>query len=197
MMQFMSSRRRRYRYRPKPQVKRPPANDEIRSSQVRLVGIDGAQLGVVSIEDARARAEEQGADLLMVAQKADPPVVRLTNLGKFMYEQRKKDAKQKTKSKSGDIKGIRIGFKTGEHDWNVRLQQAAKFLAEGHKVKVEARLRGRERQRAELVEKRMQAFIEAIPGGARAEAPISRSGNSLSVLLVLAKATPKPTQEED
>lgn len=193
----MSSRRRRYRYKPKPQVKRPPANAEIKASHVRLIGIDGSQLGVVPIDEARTLAESQGADLLMVARKADPPVVRLTNLGKFMYEQRKKDAKQRTKSKSGDIKGIRIGFKTGEHDWNVRLQQAAKFLSEGHKVKVEARLRGRERQRAELVEKRMQQFIDDVPGGARAEGPISRSGNSLSALLVQAKTVSKPANEEN
>lgn len=179
----MSSRRRRFRYRPKPQVKRPPANDEIHASEVRLVAEDGTQLGVVSTEDARTRAQELGADLIMVAQKAVPPVVRLVNLGKFMYEQRKKDAKQKAKSKGKDIKGVRIGYKTGDHDWNVRLQQAARFLGEGHKVKVEVRLRGRERQRAELVQQRVEQFIAQVPGGATPEGRVSRSGNSLSVLL--------------
>lgn len=183
----MSSRRRRYRYRPKPQPKRPPANDEIRVPHVRLVGLDGAQLGVVSTEEARARAQEAGADLLMVAQKADPPVVRMANLGKFMYEQRKKDAKQKTKSKGKDIKGIRIGYKTDDHDWNVRLQQASRFLAEGHKVKIEVRLRGRERQRADLVQQKVEQFIREIPGGAATEGSISRSGNSLSALLTARK----------
>lgn len=183
----MSSRRRRYRYKPKPQPKRPPANDEIRADEVRLIGADGAQLGVVSTEDARERAATAGADLVVVAQKANPPVVRMMNLGKYMYEQRKKDAKQKVKSKGGDIKGIRIGFKTGEQDWKVRLQQTAKFLAAGNKVKVEVRLRGRERQKADLVQKRVEQFVAEVPGGASQEGPISRSGNSLSVMLTAPK----------
>lgn len=179
----MPSRRRRYRHRPKPQPKKPPANDEIASPTVRLIGSDGSQLGIVPTKEAAARAQEEGFDLVLVAGKTDPPVARILDIGKHMYEKRKKDAKQKAKSKGKDIKGIRIGFKTDDHDWNVRLRQADKFLAAGHKVKLEIRMRGRERQRADLVEDKIRLFIAQVPGGARQENAISRSASNLSVLI--------------
>lgn len=180
----MPAKRRRFRYRPKPQPKKPPANDEIRAETVRLIGADGAQLGVVPIEEAREKAAALETDLVVVAAKADPPVVRLLDLGKHMYEQRKKDAKQKAKTKGKDIKGVRLGFKTSGNDWQLRLDQTARFLEAGHKVKIEIRLRGRERQRADLAFKKMEQFITEVPNGAKMEDKISRAGNSLSVLLV-------------
>lgn len=180
----MASRRRRYRHRPKPQIKKPPANEEIPFAEVRLVGVDGEQLGVLSKEDAVARAQELGSDLVVVAEKANPPVVRIMDLGKHMYEKRKKDAKQKAKSKGKDIKGIRIGFKTDDHDWQIRLKQADKFLQNGHKVKLEVRLRGRERQRMDIAEKRVMQFISEVPSGAKPEDKISRAPGGLSVILI-------------
>lgn len=179
----MPSRRRRYRRRPKPQVKKPPSNDEITAPEVRVIGIDGTALGDMPTKEAIAKAEEDGYDLVIVAEKANPPVARITDLGKHMYEKRKKDAKQKAKSKGKDIKGIRIGFKTGAHDWEVRLKQAAKFLEAGHKVKLEVRLRGREKQRGDLASQKINKFIEEVPGGAKKEASISTTYNSLSVML--------------
>ena len=100
-----------------------------------------------------------------------------------MYEKRKKQAKQKNKSKGGDIKGIRIGFQMGQHDWHLRLKQATDFLAEGNKVRLEIRLRGRERGRLALAEKTMHDFIAAIGGGAKVEDTISKSPRGLNVLL--------------
>jgi translation initiation factor IF-3 len=89
----MPSRRRRYRHRPKPDMKKPPANDEITAPEVRLIGPEGEQLGVFAIADAVAKAQELGTDLVMVADKANPPVVRIMDMGKHLYEKRKKDAK--------------------------------------------------------------------------------------------------------
>ena len=178
----MPSRRRRFRSAPKPQPKRPPANIEIRTPTVRLVGNDGTQHGVVPIEQARATAAEAGLDLVMVATKADPPVVRVMDLGKYLYEQRKKIAKQKTTSKSGEIKGIRLGFKMGEHDWQMRLNQATEFLEEGNKVKLEMRLRGREKYRLALAAQKIKDFITALPK-AKVEDDITRSPRGLSALL--------------
>ncbi len=151
---------------------------------MRLVGRDGQQHGVVPLKEARVQAAQQGTDLVMVAEKADPPVVRLMDIGKHMYEKRKKQAKQKTKSKGGDIKGIRIGFQMGQHDWENRTKQAARFLEQGNKVRLEIRLRGRERGRLALAEKTMQEFIAAIPAGAKIEDTISKSPRGLNVLLV-------------
>ena len=179
----MPSRRRRYRHRPKVEIKKPPANTEITAPEVRLIGIDGAQLGVHAIADAVALAQEKGSDLVMVADKANPPVVRIMDLGKHLYEKRKKDAKQKAKSKGKDIKGLRIGLKTDDHDWNLRLTQASEFLAVGHKVKLEIRLRGREKQRFDLAEQKLRQFIQDVPGGARQEDTFARSQHGLTVLL--------------
>jgi translation initiation factor IF-3 len=179
----MPSRRRRFRTRPKPQPKKPPANEEIFAAQVRLIGRAGEQLGVVPTSEARARAQEEGTDLVVVAEKTDPPVVRLLDLGKHMYERRKKQAKQKSKSKGGDIKGVRIGFQMDEHDWQMRLKQAAAFLEEGNKVRLEIRLRGREKGRLSIAEERMKEFIAAMPTKAKIEDTISRSPRGLNVLL--------------
>lgn len=179
----MSSRRRRFRARPKPQPKKPPANEEITAAEIRLVGVEGEQLGVMSKNEALTRAQESDTDLVMVAAKASPPVARLMDVGKHMYEKRKKQAKQKTKSKSGNIKGVRIGFKTGEHDWNLRLKQANEFLAEGNKVKLEIRLRGREKGRMDQAEQIVKKFIAAIPSGAKVEGSIGKSPRGLSAVL--------------
>ena len=184
----MPSRRRRYRRRPKPQPKKPPSNEDIKADQVRLIDADGSALGVMSKEEAVERARAAGSDLVVVAEKADPPVARILDLGKHMYEKRKKDAKQKVKSKGKDIKGVRIGLKTDEHDWNLRLRQAANFLASGHKVKVELRLRGREKQRFDMAEDKIREFVHGIPDVVQQEGAISRSGNGVSVILTKSSA---------
>lgn len=179
----MASRRRRFRARPKPQPKRPPANEEIRAPQVRLIGAEGEQLGVMTTKKAIAEAEKLDMDIVVVAEKADPPVARIQDLGKFMYEKRKKQAKQRVKSKSSEVKGIRIGFKTGAHDWELRLNQADGFLEQGHKVKLEMRLRGRERYRTEIAIEKIREFVAAIPGGAKIEGAIGRTRGNLSAML--------------
>lgn len=189
----MPSRRRRFRARPKPQVKRPPANDEIRYPEVRLIGPNGEQFGVVSSDEARQRAYDTGTDLVVVAEKTMPPVVRIMDLGKHMYEVRKKEAKQKAKNKGGEIKGIRIGFRMGDHDVAIRLRQAEQFLHDGHKVKLEMRLHGREKGRVDMAQETMKKFITLVPGGATQEGGISRSPNSLSVVLARTRTT-KPTE---
>lgn len=179
----MSSRRRRFRSKPKPQPKKPKANEEIKFPEVRLVGTDGQQLGVFSIGEAKKKAEESKTDLVMVADKANPPVVRLMDVGKHMYEKRKKQAKQKKMSKGGNIKGVRLGFKMGEHDWELRLKQADEFLQEGNKVKLEMKLRGREKSRFSMADDKIREFIKEVPGGAKMEGKMSKSPNSLSILL--------------
>jgi translation initiation factor IF-3 len=192
----MPSRRRRFRARPKPQPKKPKSNVEISALEVRLVGVDGQQLGVVSTKEAQERAEEEGTDLVLVADKADPPVARLMDLGKHMYEQRKKQAKQKTKSKGGEIKGVRISFKIGDHDLQIRLRKATAFLDEGNKVKVEMRLRGREKGRVDMAQQKIRDFVAAIPGGAEIEGGISKSPRELSAVVTRSRSTKGKKEEE-
>lgn len=186
----MSSRRRRYRARPKPELKKPPANEAITAKEVRLIGAEGEQLGVVALSKAKEMAEEIESDLVVVAQKTDPPVVRIMDLGKHMYEQRKKHAKQKAQSKGGDVKGVRLSFKIGEHDWQLRMQQAQRFLEEGHKVKLEMRLRGREKGRADMAQEKILEFINEIPNAAL-EGAVSKAPNNISAVVTKVKAVKK------
>jgi translation initiation factor IF-3 len=180
----MTTRRRRFRSKPKPQIKRPPANQELlRFPEVRLVGVDGAQLGVMATTEALRQATELQADLVLVAEKTTPPVARILDVGKYMYERKKKESKQKAQSKGGEVKGVRIGFKIGEHDWHMRLNQAAEFLQGGNKVKLEMRLRGREKGRLDLAEKKIFEFIAQVPSGAKQEGPIGKSPRGLTILL--------------
>jgi|GEM_PF-317297 translation initiation factor IF-3 len=179
----MSSRRRRFRARPKTSAKKPPTNEEIRHDELRLIGVDGEQLGVLSTQEALFKSDESKTDLVIVAEKANPPVARLMDVGKHMYEKRKKHAKQKKVSKSGNIKGVRIGFKIGEHDWDIRLKQADKFLTEGNKVKLEIRLRGREKGRLPMAEQKVKDFIKDVPNGAKIEGRVGKSPRGLSALL--------------
>lgn len=160
--------------------------------ELRLVGADGTQFGVISTAEALAKAQDSGMDLVIVAEKANPPVARLLDLGKHLYEKRKKDAKQKAKSKGGEIKGVRIGFKTDVHDWKIRLRQAAGFLEEGNKVKLEMRLKGRERYRVDFARQKMVQFITAIPIGAKMEDQISQSYHGLSALIIRVREVAKP-----
>ncbi|MAF80845.1 translation initiation factor IF-3 [bacterium] len=190
----MSSRRRRYRARPKPELKKPPANAAITASEVRLIGVEGEQLGVVTLEKAKELAEAVDSDLVAVAQKADPPVVRIMDLGKHMYEQRKKHAKQKSMSKGGEVKGVRISFKIGAHDLQLRRERAIRFLDEGHKVKLEMRLRGREKGRADMARDKILEFIKEIPGAAL-EGNMSRAPNNISAVIARSKAAAPPKED--
>lgn len=179
----MASRRRRYRARPnKILVKRPPANEGITSAEVRLVGASGEQLGVVATAEALRQAQEAELDLVMVAQKAVPPVVRIMDLGKYTYEQKKKIAKQKAKSKSGEVKGIRISFKISEHDRTMRLNKADEFLNDGHKVKIEMRLRGREKGRVDMAKNMLLEFVKAVPN-AEIEGTVGTAPNNISAVI--------------
>lgn len=137
-------------------------------------------MGELDIRDAQRIATERGLDLVEVAPQAQPPVCKLLNYGAFQYQQEKAERKQKAKQKRIEVKGIRISFKIGEHDLAVRREQSRKFLADGHKVRVEMLFRGREnayRQRGEML---VRKFIESL-GPVIIEQSISYLGNKMSM----------------
>ncbi len=119
-------------------------NEAIRFPKVRLIDEDGEQRGVVSTNEARAIAEEAGLDLVLVAEKADPPVCRIMNYDKFRYEQKKKLQEARKKQVITETKEIKFRPKTEEHDLNFKLKNVRKFLAAKNKVKLTMRFRGRE-----------------------------------------------------
>ena len=119
-------------------------NDEIRYPKVRLIGSDGSQLGIVSANEAREKANEEGLDLVEVSAAADPPVCRIMNYDKFRYEQKKKQQEAKKKQTIVETKEIKFRPKTEEHDLTFKINHIKKFLAQKNKVKITMRFRGRE-----------------------------------------------------
>jgi translation initiation factor IF-3 len=128
----------------------PRVNEEIRVPQVRLIDENGEMIGVLSIRDALYRAYQAGMDLLEVSPNAVPPVCKITDYGKFKYEQQKKANEARKKQKVVEIKEIKVRPNIDDHDYEVKMKQAKSFIGEGDKVKVTLRFRGREMAHQEL-----------------------------------------------
>lgn len=119
-------------------------NEQIRDKEVRLIGENGEQLGVMSAREAQKLAEEAGLDLVKIAPTAKPPVCKIVDYGKFRYEQARKEKEAKKKQKVIDVKEIRLSPNIDTNDLNIKVNAAKKFLTKGDKVKVTLRFRGRE-----------------------------------------------------
>ena len=136
-------------------------NEEIRDKEVRLIDSDGSQLGIVAIQQAMDTAIQRGLDLVKIAPKAEPPVCRVMDYGKFRFEQAKKEKEARKNQKVVDIKEVRLSAKIDVADFNVRVKQAEKFLKGGDKVKASIRFRGREMAHTDIGLTVMQRFAEA------------------------------------
>ncbi|NBP74189.1 MAG: translation initiation factor IF-3 [Alphaproteobacteria bacterium] len=121
-----------------------PINEMIQAAEVRLIGAEGEQIGVVTRDDALDRAANLGLDLVIVADNADPPVCKIMDYGKFKYEEQKKKNEARKKQKTIDVKEIKLRPNIDSHDYYVKMRSMVKFLGEGDKVKVTMRFRGRE-----------------------------------------------------
>ena len=121
-----------------------PINEMIKAPEVRLIGAEGEQIGVVSREDALDRSANIGLDLVIVADNASPPVCKIMDYGKFKYEEQKKKNEARKKQKTIDVKEIKLRPNIDSHDYDVKMRSMVKFLNEGDKVKVTMRFRGRE-----------------------------------------------------
>lgn len=169
------------------------ANTHIRVPEVRVIDEKGGMLGVMPTADAIAKAKEGGFDLVEVNPKAEPPIVKFLDFGKFQYEQEKLKQKQKAKTKKVDIKGIRLSFRIGDHDREVRLNQAMGFFEKGHKVKVDLFLRGREHAFTKDAIAMVQQFISDLrasitEGELIVEAPPKKEGGAISATVAIKKA---------
>ena len=136
-------------------------NEEIRDKEVRLIGADGAQLGIVSAAQANQMAEEQGMDLVKISPNAVPPVCKIMDYSKFCYDQKKREKDAKKNQKVVEIKEIRMSPSIDTNDLNTKIKAAQKFLADGNRVKVSVRFRGREMAHTNIGEKLLLDFAEA------------------------------------
>jgi len=134
-------------------------NNFIREKEVRVISETGEQLGIINIFDAINLAKSKGLDLIQVTEKVVPPVCRIANYGKYLYQQQKKEKKM-AKPKGGELKEIRLTFGISPHDMETRAKQAEKFLKEGDKVKVNMALRGREKAMGQFATEKVKKFLE-------------------------------------
>ncbi len=155
--------RRVYR-RPKPKEQGKPfrVNLQIRVPQVFLIDESGASIGIMDLGKALVKAQEVGMDLVEVNPKANPPVVKIIDFGQFKYKKEKEAQRQKVSQRKIEIKGIRLSVRISQHDFEIRLDQARKFLAKGDKLKVELGLKGRERQHPEKAYEIISRFIQEL-----------------------------------
>jgi translation initiation factor IF-3 len=177
-----------------PFVARPPTptgprtNHQIRAAQVRVIDAEGQQVGVMPLEDAIKRAEEAGLDLIEVAANADPPVCRIADLGKFKFESDKRARESKKNQHISEVKEVRLRPRTDDHDLQVRVRAARRFLEEGHKVKVEVRFRGREATHPEVARDQINRIAQGVSDIAIVERAPSLEGRSMFAILARGRA---------
>ncbi|HEY7370054.1 MAG TPA: translation initiation factor IF-3 [Thermoanaerobaculia bacterium] len=163
-------------------------NEQIRWREVRLIGADGEALGVVTMADALAKAKEAALDLVEIAPTAQPPVCRIMNFGKFIYQQKKKQADSKKKQKQTQVKEVKFRPNIDDHDYEFKIKNILKFLAHGDKVKATVQFRGREMARRENGQKVLDRLLIDLQGKAVAESRSEMLGNRLYQILAPAKA---------
>lgn len=170
-------------------VKLPPMNEEIQAAELRVVVDRGEQpddvLGVISREEALDKAAELGVDLVLIAEKSDPPVCKIVDYGKLRYAKEKKKKEQMKKAKTNEIKEVKMSYKIGEADYQVRRRNASKFIKNGNRVKLAIQFRGREQQHMSLGDELIARFIDHLTedGANIAKTKTVREGRDLTTIL--------------
>ena len=161
-------------------------NERIRAPEIRLIGAEGEQLGVVTPDEGRARADEEGYDLVEVAPNASPPVCRIMDYGKYKYEQKKKAAagKARGKGRAASLKEVKMRPSTDDHDLAFKLKNARRFLMDGDKVKVTVMFRGREMAHRRNGYAKLDQVKELLGELVSVENPPQMTGRFLSMILV-------------
>jgi translation initiation factor IF-3 len=163
-------------------------NEEIREKELRVVGNDGEQLGIMSSKDALKIAEEKEMDLVMISPNAKPPVCKIMDYGKFVYEQSKKEKEAKKNQKVTNLKEVRLSPKIDEHDVEIKAANARKFLLAEDKVKVTVRFRGREADYSIAGTKVLNKFLAMVQDVCVVEKPAKLEGRNMIMILGPKKA---------
>jgi translation initiation factor IF-3 len=163
-------------------------NEGIRARLVRLISVDGKQLGILPVQQALRVAKEEGFDLVEVAPDSDPPVCRIMDYGKFKYEASKRIQETRKKSRTFQVKEIKLRPHTGEHDLAFKLNNLRKFLDKGHRVKVSVYFRGRELAHKEIGLELLQKIAEEIQDEAAVEQPPKQEGRNSITMVMMPKS---------
>jgi len=164
------------------------ANQQIKTSEVFLIDENNDAIGIISTSEALEKAKEADLDLVEVNPKANPPVVKIVNLGQLKYEREKQAHKQKMQQKKIETKNLRLTFRMSEHDLGLRLAQAEKFLSKDNKIKVELLLRGRERQYPKKAAEIINGFVAKLQENENLtvgeEQPLTNQGGRFTIILI-------------
>lgn len=167
----------------RPQRDLPQINERVRFPEIRVIDSDGAQLGIITPSQAMEIADERGLDLVLVSETADPPVCRIMDYGKYKFEQEKKAREAKKKQHTADVKEVKMRYKIDEHDYQVRINQAKRFLKAGDKVKATVNFRGREIQHAHLAESLLKRMATDLAEEADVQQFPKREGRNMMMFL--------------
>ncbi len=171
-------------------------NEQIKDKEVRVIGFDGEQLGVMSINDALAAADDVGVDLVLIAPKAEPPVCRIVDYGKFRYEQMRKEKEAKKKQKTIEVKEIRLSPNIDVNDIKTKANIARKFIEKGDKVKVALRFRGREMAHMQEGKHVLDDFSQMLEDIALIDKAPKVEGRNM-VMFLAQKPAPKTQKKSD
>ena len=158
-------------------------NEQIRDKEIRLIGEDGEQLGIMSAKDALKMAKEAGLDLVKIAPTAKPPVCKIVDYGKYRYEQARREKEAKKKQKTTEVKEIQLSPNIDVNDLTTKANQARKFVEKGNKVKVALRFRGREMAHMATGKEVLDTFFEKLSDVAVVEKPAKLEGRSMIMVL--------------
>jgi translation initiation factor IF-3 len=164
-------------------------NEAIREKEIRVIGPDGDQLGIMSSKDALRLATGKNLDLVCIAPQAKPPVCKIMDYGKYRYEQAKREKEARKNQKTIEIKEVRMSLNIDTHDFETKMNAAKKFLSAGNKVKVSVRYRGRELAHPELGKGLLERFKDGCSEVGSMDKPPKMEGRSLAMFLA-----PKPTK---
>lgn len=171
-------------------------NREIRAPKVRVISSTGEQIGIITLQEALARAEEEGFDLVEIVPGASPPVCKIINYGKFRYDQTKREKESKKSQHQIKIKEIKLKPNIDAHDLETKMRHAREFLSKGNKVKLTCMFRGREMTHPEIGEKVVRKFCTDLEDIATQESPLKMLGRTLIVVLAPGAKKKKETSKQ-
>lgn len=169
-------------------TKETPINEEIRAKEIRVVGPDGEQLGIMSSDEALSMAYEKGFDLVMMAAQAEPPVCRIMDYGKFRFDKEKREKEARKKQLIVELKEVQLSCRIDKHDFDTKANHAIKFLTAGNKVRVVVKFRGREMSHMEIGREILERFAEALAEVGTVDKKPSTEGRFMSMIVVPLKA---------
>ena len=169
-------------------TKETPINEEIKAKEIRVVGPEGEQLGIMSSDNALKMAYDQGLDLVMMASQAEPPVCRIMDYGKYRFDKEKREKENRKKQQVVELKEVQLSCRIDKHDFETKVNHALRFLGAGNKVRCVVKFRGREMSHMEIGKEILDRFAESVAEAGTVDKKPSTEGRFMSMIIVPTKA---------